>query len=160
MKIKIQKFKKGQAKKVSKLITDSFNEFVAPTFSKKAREQWLLRVTPEKLTKKSKSKKRDIYVAFYNNRIIGIIQGRKNYKIISLFVDKKFHKKKIGETLVDKIESIFRKRRVKIIKVWSSIYAVKFYEKMGYKKTRGIVKTETRRQQSASMGCGKSLRLW
>ena len=141
-KIKIRKFKKERAKEVCKLIIDCFNEFVAPSFSKKASNEYLARVTPEILIENSKSKERDIYVAIKNNQIIGIIEGVKNYRIVWLFVNKKFYKKGIGKKLVNKIESIFKKRGGKIMKIRSSLYSVKFYEKIGYKKSRGIVKTK------------------
>ena len=142
MKIKIKKFKKEQAEKVSKLIIDSFNEFVATSFSKKGRKKQLSHINPVGFIERSKSGKREYYTALYNNRIIGIIGITKNYRIPLLFVHKKFHRKGVAKRLINKVELIFIKNGVKIIKINSSLYAVKFYEKIGYKKSRGIVKKD------------------
>lgn len=142
MKIRIQKFKKEQARKVSKLVTNSFNEFVAPSFSKKGRKKWLLHINPAAFIERSKSGKREYYIALHNNRIIGIIGITKNYRIPLLFVDKKFHRKGVAKRLINKVELMFIKKGLKIIKINSSLYAVKFYEKTGYKKSRGIIKKD------------------
>jgi GNAT superfamily N-acetyltransferase len=138
IKFKIRKFKEKQAKEVSKLIFDSFNEFVASDWSKRGKKKFLRDIIPEKIIKRSKSKIREYYVAMKDNKVIGII-GMKNNRINVLFVNKKFHKKGVATKLIKKIESIFKKRKTKIIKIRSSLCAVKFYEKMGYKKSWAIV---------------------
>jgi GNAT superfamily N-acetyltransferase len=77
------------------------------------------------------------YVAAENNQILGMIRGRLD-KIVNLFVDGKHHKKGIGRLLVNKFESEARKQKFKEIRIRASLYAVTFYQKMGYKKTTGI----------------------
>lgn len=41
-----------------------------------------------------------------------------------------------------KAELILKKKGIEVIKINSSLYAIKFYEKIGYKKSRGIVKKD------------------
>lgn len=66
-----------------------------------------------------------------------MIRGRKG-RIINLFVVGKHHQKGIGKLLVNRFELESRKQGSKEIKVRASLYAVPFYQKMGYKKTTGI----------------------
>lgn len=143
LQFKIQKFKEKQAKQVCKLVTDCFNKFVAPAFSLKGRKEFLSKITSEKFVERSKSKKREYYVAVRNNQVIGVIGMKKNQRRIGLlFVDKRFHRKGVAKALVGKIEPILKKESNKSIKTRSSLYAVKFYEKMGYKKSTGLIKSK------------------
>lgn len=75
--------------------------------------------------------------AFYKNRLVGILRG-KNNRIISLFVEEKFHKLGIGKMLVRYFEKAIKNSGGGKIRVRASIYATPFYQKIGYKKTTGI----------------------
>jgi len=63
--------------------------------------------------------------------------GRKN-RIKNLFVLGEEHKKGVGKKLIKLFEKEVKKRNYNHTKVNSSIYAIFFYQKMGYKKTTGI----------------------
>ena len=63
-------------------------------------------------------------------------------RINRLFVGKKHHGKGVGRSLMEKIESGYEQQGTIKIKVRSSKYAVKFYQKLGYKKTTGLIKTK------------------
>jgi len=85
-----------------------------------------------------KFKKLDInFAAFSNKRMVGIIRG-KNNRIINLFVDGNFHNHGIGRKLVSLLEQQAKKEKSKYVKIRSSMYAIKFYTKLGYKKTTGV----------------------
>jgi len=140
-KFKIEKLKRNQLKQACKLVKDCFNEFIAPSFSLKGRKEFLFSVTPEKFIERLKSKKSEYYVAVRNNQLIGIIRTKKNYGISLLFIDKKFQKKGIAKRLFKKVESVFKKKGNKSIRIKSSLYAIRFYEKMGFKKSTGITKS-------------------
>ena len=136
----IRKFKKEDANEVFKLVSKTFNKFVAPEFTKKGIKKWLEEQTSEKQIQRLKI--RDIYVAIINNKIVGMIEGNRNDKITRLFVDKKYHGKGIARKLMNKIEKLYRKKGSTKIKVCSSLYAQKFYEKISYKKTTRLIKKE------------------
>jgi len=78
-----------------------------------------------------------VIAAFAGEKIVGIIRGRKE-KIINLFVDGHYHKQGIGRQLVSKFELSARQQETKFIKINASLYAVNFYQKLGYKKTTGV----------------------
>ena len=44
--------------------------------------------------------------------------------------------------MLNKIEKEMKKKGVKAIKLNASLYAVPFYEKMDYRKSRGVVKKD------------------
>lgn len=83
------------------------------------------------------SKKPIFYVAEEGDKIIGMISGLPN-RISSLFVDGTQHGKGIGKKLIEHFEIEAKKNNSNYIKIEASLYAVNFYEKMGYKKTTGI----------------------
>jgi GNAT superfamily N-acetyltransferase len=76
------------------------------------------------------------YVAVDKNRIVGVIRA-KGDRIVNLFVDGNHHHKGIGTRLLAKAEDILRKKKIHFVKVRSSLYAAKFYNINGYKKTTG-----------------------
>jgi GNAT superfamily N-acetyltransferase len=136
----IRRFKKEDSQEVCKMVSRVFNEFVASEFTKRAVQKWLKEQVPEEQIKRAKTG--DVYVAISDNKIIGMIEGKENNRITRLFVDKKYHRRGIARKLVNKIEKLYKKRGAKKMLIRSSSYATKFYEKMGYKKTRGLVKKD------------------
>lgn len=141
--MKFRKFKKRDIKQIAKIKNHVFSRFnKSEYFERNAVERYLNHTN---LTKSDKelieafniSKDTIFYVAEENNKIKGYINGRKN-KIGNLFVLGAEHKKGIGRKLVELFEKESKKQNSYEIKIRSSIYAIPFYEKMGYKKTTGI----------------------
>lgn len=73
------------------------------------------------------------YIALENEKVVWIIRWNLN-KINSLFVDDMYFNKWIWKILVMKFEQEAIKQKSKYIEINSSIYAIKFYQKMWYKK--------------------------
>ena len=139
---KIQKFKKENTEESALLIKRTFQKFNKEEyFEKSAVKRYLDFFDARKKSKEELLKKFSqcpiFYIAVENGKIIGIIRGTKN-RIVNLFIDGKKHKTGIGKALVEKFEKEAEKQGSKIIKIRSSLYAVPFYQKMGYKKTTGI----------------------
>lgn len=140
--IKIRKFRKADTKEVALLIKKTFKRFNSKDYFKKsAVHEFINSFDPNKNTISKiyeKFLKTPIfYVAENNNKIVGMVRGRPD-RIVNLFVDEVYQKKGIGKKLVEKFEAVARKYNTKEIKIRSSIFAVPFYEKMGYRKTTGI----------------------
>jgi GNAT superfamily N-acetyltransferase len=76
-------------------------------------------------------------VAEARGEIAGILRGRKE-RLASLFVRKEFHHHGIGRRLVEVFETEMRRQNVSVIRVASTLYAVPFYSKLGYKKSTGL----------------------
>lgn len=78
------------------------------------------------------------YVAENDSKIIGMIRGT-SQNISSLYIDKKEHKKGIGTKLLKKYEEKAIKQGSDLLTLESTIYAMPFYQKMGFKKMTDIV---------------------
>jgi len=141
--VEFRKFKEDDIKSVAKIKESVFKKFNKDEYFKKdAVLKYLERTNPKKPKKELLevfriSKDSIFFVAENKGKIIGYISGRKN-KIGNLFVLGNFHKKGIGKELICLFEKEAKKQNSKFIKINSSIYAVSFYQKMGYKKTTGV----------------------
>lgn len=83
------------------------------------------------------SNKDIFYVYEIKNTIVGMIRGDKN-RIGTLFVKDGYQGKGIGKLLINTFEKDALNLNTEYIKIHASLYAVKFYESMGYKKSTGI----------------------
>ena len=80
-----------------------------------------------------------VFVAEKEGEIVGVLRGRKD-KLQSLFVQGAFHRQGIGRQLVERFEQECAGQGARMIRVMSTLYAVPFYQAMGYKKTTGVRK--------------------
>jgi len=78
-----------------------------------------------------------VFVADHGGEVVGILRGRRG-RLGSLFVRGNHHRQGIGGRLVERFEQESMAQEVTAIKVASTLYAVPFYLKMGYKRTTGV----------------------
>ncbi|MFC2082526.1 GNAT family N-acetyltransferase [Candidatus Bipolaricaulota bacterium] len=78
-----------------------------------------------------------LYVAEEGKEIVGVLRGRENV-LASLFVHGDHHRKGVGRKLVEHFERDSREQGVEWIRVAATMFAVPFYQAMGYKKTTGV----------------------
>ncbi len=76
-------------------------------------------------------------VADDNGLIVGILRGRAD-RLQSLFVRGDYHGQGIGRQLVATFEHAAQQQGTRAIRVSSSLFAVTFYQRLGYKKTTGV----------------------
>jgi len=133
----IRRFKKEDTNKVWNLISKTF-KLIAIDFTKNGKKAFLDRQSPG--TNLKRVKERDIFVAVIGNKIVGMVEGNKKDKVTRLFVDKNYQGGGIATRLMKKVEDMYRNKGATKMRVWSSSYAVKFYEKVGFRKSRGKVK--------------------
>ena len=136
----IRKFRRSDAEEVCRMVKRTFSRFVAPDFARGGIKKWLEQQTPQKQIERAAA--RDVYVAVIGNKIVGMIEAAENKRISRLFVDRRYHRRGIARNLAIKIEMLFRKRGIKLIRVYSSGFAREFYERMGYRKSRGAVRKD------------------
>jgi len=78
-----------------------------------------------------------IFVAENEGQIVGVLRCKPE-RLQSLFVREDHHRQGIGRRLVERCEQDCASRGSRVIRLAATLYAVPFYEAMGYKKTTGI----------------------
>jgi GNAT superfamily N-acetyltransferase len=78
-----------------------------------------------------------VLVAESDGEVVGVLRGRKE-RLQSLFVRGDHHRRGIGRDLVACFEQVCEEQGATEIRVAATLYAVPFYQKMGYKKTTGV----------------------
>jgi GNAT superfamily N-acetyltransferase len=92
-------------------------------------------VQQEAITRVLKTKM--IFVAEDGDQIIGVLRCRPG-RLQSLFVREDHHHQGIGRKLVERCEEWCANRGSKEIRLAATLYAVPFYQAVGYKKSTGI----------------------
>lgn len=78
-----------------------------------------------------------VLVAEDGGEIAGVLRGRKD-RLHSLFVHGDYHRQGIGRKLLERFEQACVEQGAKDVRVASTLLAVPFYQKMGYRKSTGV----------------------
>ena len=78
-----------------------------------------------------------IFVAEEGNQIAGVLRCKPG-RLQSLFVSENYHRRGIGRKLVDRCEQWCTSLGASVIRLAATLYAVPFYQAVGYKKSTGI----------------------
>jgi len=70
-------------------------------------------------------------------QIVGVLRGS-NERLHSLFVRGDCHGQGIGRLLVERFEQGCLQQGGKVVRLASSLYAVAFYQKLGYRRSTGV----------------------
>ncbi|MCP4417300.1 MAG: GNAT family N-acetyltransferase [Chloroflexi bacterium] len=144
--IEIREYYERDAKNVGELIADTYSEYNLTFMPPEERSSYLGPFQYAKSNEKSHQESiasairaSIVLVAEKNDRIVGILRGKKD-KLQSLFVKETFHRQGIGRRLVKRFEQECIKQGAEAIRIMSTLYAVPFYQAVGYKKSTGIRK--------------------
>jgi len=80
-----------------------------------------------------------VFVAEDRGEIVGVLRGKSD-KLQSLFVREDHHRRGVGRQLVERFEQECRQQNSAEIKLMATLYAVPFYQAVGYKRTTGVRK--------------------
>jgi GNAT superfamily N-acetyltransferase len=72
-----------------------------------------------------------------NGEIVGVVRGRKD-RLQSLFVRGDHHRQGIGRVLVERFERECIMLGGEVIRLASTLCAIPFYQRLGYKKSTGV----------------------
>lgn len=78
-----------------------------------------------------------VLVAEEDGEIVGVLRGRRE-RLASLFVQGDHQRRGIGRQLVARFEQESINQGVQVIRLAATLYAIPFYEALGYRKTTGI----------------------
>jgi GNAT superfamily N-acetyltransferase len=142
--IVIRQYRVTDADEVGRLIADTFGEFNLDFALPEERDQLL---GPFRHARSPDMTHREaiarairsamVFVAEDDGGIVGVLRGRE-HRLGSLFVRADYQRQGIGRKLVMRFEQECCRRGATEVRVASTVYAVPFYAKMGYKKTTGV----------------------
>lgn len=140
----IREFQDGDTIPAGRLIADTYSTYNLSFATPEARARLLgpfrhaystAEAHQEAITKVIRSPM--LYVAQGGSEIVGILRGRRE-RLASLFVHKDYQRRGIGRRLVERFERESMEQDVRVIRVASTLYAIPFYIKMGFKKSTGV----------------------
>jgi len=140
----VRDYREFDADCVGILIADTYSEFNLAFESPEERDKFL---GPFQYARSQKRSHREaiakvisastVFVAEKDGEIVGVLRGRKD-KLQSLFVRGDFHRQGIGGRLVLKFEQNCVGQGAQEIRLMSTLYAVPFYQAIGYNKSTGV----------------------
>ena len=133
--IRIRKFKKGDAIKVSNVIKKSFRSIISKNYTKESVEDQIKENSPKKILEKAKKVK--YFVAVEKGKIVGF-GGYNEEKIHTFFVIPERHGKGIGSKILERVLTEAKKDGIESLKCWSSFNAENFYASFGFKKIKKL----------------------
>ena len=145
----IRDYRESDSIRVGQLIADTYSEFNLSFAPPKERNAFLgpfqYARSPEKSHQEEIARvirASMVFVAENDGEIVGVLRGRKD-KLQSLFVRGDLHRMGIGRRLVVRFEQDCVEQGAVAIKLMSTLYAVPFYQAMGYKKSTGVRKMKS-----------------
>lgn len=122
------------------LVWEVFAEFQAPDFSDEGIEEFWRFIDHEYMAMQVGEGNMTFWGAFTDDYLVGVCAFRGLDHIALLFVDSEYHRAGVGTALVKKAVSDCKRLDPSIssVTVNSSLYAVPFYEAMGFEKTGDV----------------------
>ena len=135
-----------------KLAWETFLIFEANDYSQEGIESFRDFISDQWLKKMFLKGQYQMFVALDQGKIIGFLTVRNEHHISLLFVDKNYHRKGVGKTLVEKAgEYLITEMGVDYMTVDSAPYALEFYHKQGFwdlaprQQNQGIIYTSMKK---------------
>jgi predicted GNAT family N-acyltransferase len=134
--IKIAKYQKGQEIMIYQLIKEIYDEFVSGDYSEYGNTFFYEWINPLRIAERQ-LKQINIWNAFINSKLVGMIEIRDNKFISLLFVEKKYQGQGIAKKLFSESLKEIIQRNPELVKfyVHASPYSVPIYKKLGFIET-------------------------
>ncbi len=129
----------GEEEKVSEMVIESFNEFIAPDFSEEGIHEFLGFVEPSAI--RMRRREGNLFLlAVVCSEIIGMIEMRSLNHVSLLFVNKAYQRRGIAATLMQKAVdyAVEMDDSIRFFDVNSSLYAVEIYRRLGFKEVDDV----------------------
>ena len=126
----------SEASAVSKLILNSFSEFISSEYTEEGISEFTKFVAPEAL-KRRITDSHFVQVAELDRKLIGMIEVRDNNHVALLFVDKAYQRHGVAKGLLQSALADARAANSELLRVTvnSSRYGVTAYQKFGFRQT-------------------------
>ena len=126
----------ADAEAVSRLIAESFSEFIEPEYTEEGRAEFLRHVEPAALVERMRSNHL-LLVAMAGEQPAGVIELRDNDHVSLLFVDTRHQRHGVARELLERALAIARPAKPGLdrVTVNSSRFGVPAYERLGFRQT-------------------------
>jgi GNAT superfamily N-acetyltransferase len=137
--IKIEKYQNGQEIAIYKLIKRVYDEFVSLDYCEEGNKFFYDWIQPSKIAERQLNRI-NIWVAFKDSELVGMIEIRDDKFISLLFVDRIYQGQGIAKRLFNESlkELIQGDSRLDKFYVHASPYSIPIYRKMGFIETDNI----------------------
>jgi GNAT superfamily N-acetyltransferase len=134
--IRIDRYQIGQEIMIHQLIKKVYDEFVSIDYSNEGTRFFYEWIKPSKIAERQFNQI-NLWIAFIDSKLVGMIELRDNKYISLLFVDKEYQGQGIAKKLFDKSlkEIIRRDPQIDKFYVHASPYSIPIYKKMGFFET-------------------------
>lgn len=131
--IKIEKYQAGQEIAIHQLIKRVYDEFVSIDYSDEGNNFFYDWIQPSKIAERQKSQS-NLFVAFADSKLVGMIEIRDNKYISLLFVDKEYQGRGIAKRLFHEALKTCIQRDSTLDKfyVHASPFSIPVYMKLGF----------------------------
>jgi GNAT superfamily N-acetyltransferase len=131
--IRIERYQCGQEIMIHRLIKKVYDEFVSIDYSKEGNIFFYDWIKPLKIAERQLNQI-NLWVAFIDSKLVGMIEIRDNKYISLLFVHKAYQRQGIAKKLFNESLKEYIRRDPKLDKVYvhASPYSIPVYKKMGF----------------------------
>jgi len=137
--MRIRSYRSGDVEQIARLIKSTFLRYNESEGSREAVREYVGRYSTDRLEQLADLLQHDtiIFVADDSERVVGVVRGNE-HRVFQLFVDERYHGQGLGRKPMERFENTARRKDSRQINLRSSLYAIQFYEHLGYRKTTGI----------------------
>lgn len=135
VKLKIRRAEPKDARAIRDVHVASIRGLCAKAYSRTQIRAWSAGRTPERYRKPILEGKEDILVGEAGGRIAGFV-ALDRARVHILYVHPRFAGKGVGHALMRRVETLARRRGLKRLTLDSTLNAVPFYERGGFKRIR------------------------
>jgi predicted GNAT family N-acyltransferase len=134
--IRIEQYQNGQETLIHQLIKKVYDEFVSIDYGEEGNQFFYDWIQPSRIADRQRNQI-NLWVAFVDLKIVGMIEFRDNKFISLLFVDKEYQGQGIAKGLFDESlkEIIRRDSKLNKFYVHASPYSIPIYKKLGFIET-------------------------
>ena len=138
--IKIRALRKSDIEEVASLIARVFGRFNGREGTPAATKRYLghYDLGPERAELEKKYFSATVcLVAVAGTEVVGVLRCNGEW-VRNLFVEGGYHRRGIGSRLMDECERACRRQGLGVLRLNSTLYALPFYEVLGFRKTTGL----------------------
>lgn len=134
--LQIKRYKLGDEKPVHELVKSVYDEFISHENSIEGNELFYNWIAPDSIARRQEAQN-NLWIAWADGEVVGIIEIRDNKNITLLFVDKFYQSRGIATNLLQTALSVSIGRNPKLEKffVHASLCSMPVYKRLGFKVT-------------------------